>query len=91
MNHLLLSFDWTTASMHIPSYALLLLAIPLVGLVIVKFGSSAKSGSAKKAQTWIPTGEYDDDGLPIMAREKDASHEARMRVAMASYQSRTRR
>jgi hypothetical protein len=91
MNHLLLTCDWTVSIVHLPSYGLLLLAIPLVGLLAIKFGGLSGAGTQKKAQAWIPSGEFDENGLPLMARERNASHEARMRAAMAAYQPRTRR
>jgi hypothetical protein len=90
MNHALLAFDWTATAMHIPSYGFLLLIVPLVGLMALKMSGQKQSASNRKAQAWIPTGECDENGLPLMARERNAPHEARMRAAMAAYEAKNR-
>ncbi len=91
MHDVLLTGNWTVTLIHIPSYRFFLLALPLLGLVAIKFGGLKQSGSHHKAQSWIPTGEYDENGLPRMSRENSAPHEARMRAAMAAYETKNRR
>lgn len=90
MNQALLTGDWA-AMIHIPPYGFLLLALPLIGLLALKLGGAKRPDTRRKGEAWIPTGQYDEDGLPLMARENSAPVDARMRAAMAAYDSKGRR
>ncbi|HZB89735.1 MAG TPA: hypothetical protein VE291_13835 [Terracidiphilus sp.] len=91
MNSLLLACEWTVAVVQLPSYGFLLLAIPVAGVLAIKLGGLTGAKAPKKSQGWIPSGDVDENGLPLMARANTASPEAQMRAAVAAYQPRSRR
>ncbi len=83
------SFSSTTAALfaHLPRYGMLLFLAPLLFLVFMRLFVALRTGSDKKAPTqWIVSGEYDENGLPRLARAQAASDAARFRSAMAAGQ-----
>jgi hypothetical protein len=77
---------------HLPKSGLLLLLSPLLCLIAIKIWQSMRTGASKKAPAhWILSGEYDEQGLPLLARETAASPEARYRAAMAAHRARQSR
>lgn len=76
---------------NLPNKGLILFLAPLLFLIAMKLFLSMRTGSAKKTPTqWINSGEYDENGLPLLARAQSASDAARYRATMAAYQSRKR-
>ncbi|HWT66427.1 MAG TPA: hypothetical protein VN151_09955 [Terracidiphilus sp.] len=91
MNFDTFTLNCTATLAQLPTKGLFLFLAPLLFLVAMKLYLSMRTGSAKKTPTqWINSGEYDENGLPMLARAHSASDAARYRAAMAAYQPRKR-
>lgn len=86
------SFSNTTALLaHLPRTGMLLILTPLLFLVFMRLYLALRTGSTKKTPAqWIASGEYDENGLPRLARVHAASDAARFRAAMAEARQRRR-
>jgi hypothetical protein len=78
------SFSNTTALFaHLPHVGMFIFLTPLLFLVFMRLLLALRTGSAKKTPAqWIASGEYDENGLPRLARAHAASDAARFRAAM---------
>lgn len=92
MNLVAMTSDTPALLAHLPKYGLLLVLIPLLFVVLMKLFLALRTGSARRAPAqWIVSGEYDEDGLPTLARARSASDAARFHAAMATYKPRNGR
>ncbi|MDR3740433.1 MAG: hypothetical protein P4L40_15575 [Terracidiphilus sp.] len=91
MNFDSLSLNCAAMLADLPNKGLLLFLAPLLFLIAMKLFVAMRTGSTKKTPTqWITSGEYDENGLPLLARQQNANDAARYRAAMAVYQLRKR-
>lgn len=89
MNFDAFTLNCTAMLAQLPSKGLFLFLTPLLFLVGIKLYISMRTGSTKKTPTqWITSGEYDENGLPLLARANSANDAARYRAAMAAYKPR---
>jgi hypothetical protein len=91
MNFDSLGLNCASVLADLPNKGLLIFLTPLLFLIAMKLFVSMRTGPAKKAPTqWITSGELDENGLPLLARQQNADDAARYRAAMAAYQPRKR-
>lgn len=91
MNFDSLSLNCAAVLADLPNKGLLIFLAPLLFLIAVKLFVSMRTGSEKKTPTqWITSGEYDENGLPLLSRPQNANDAARYRAVMATYQPRKR-
>lgn len=77
---------------HFSTYGLFVVLFPLVALAFLKTFLSLRSNTGqRKSSQWILSGEYDENGLPRLARVHAASEAARYRAALAEWKARSRR